>query len=344
MRRIISGFAAIAVATTTVVLAPAANASGVTISGKGSSFAANFMTKCIAKFAAATGDTVTYDPAGSGAGRTAYAQGTVDFAVSDVPYQDSDSSKPAAGSYLYVPLTGGPVAIAFNVAGVKNLRLTPKVLSGIFKGTITTWADPAIVKLNKKSKAKLTAAGAISVIRRGTKSGTTQNVQAYLHTVADASWPAADGNWAGVTGTGAANSAALVDAVKATPGAIGYADLSDTVGNKLKFAALANAKGKFVKPTAKAGAKFLAAQADPGTNGIVALNFTKKIKGAYQLTIMTYMIAPKSATDKSATIRAFAQYAVKTCSNAPAYGYNSLKSGGKVAVYNRAVTQADYIG
>lgn len=344
MRRIIGGLAAVALATSTLVLAPSAQAAGVSISGKGSSFANNFISKCAAKFAATSGNSVSYDPAGSGAGRTAYAKGTVDFAVSDVPYQDSDTDKPTAGTYLYVPLTGGPVAIAFNVAGVKNLKLTPKVVSGIFKGTITTWSDPAIVKLNKKARAKLTAAGSISVIRRGTKSGTTQNLQAYLHAVADSSWPAADGNWQGVTGTSAANSAALVDAVKTTPGAIGYADLSDTVGNKLSFAALANAKGKFVKPTARAGAKFLAAQADPGTNGIVNLNFAKKIKGAYQLTILTYMIAPKSATTNSATVRAFAQYAVKTCSNAPAYGYNALKSGGKVALYNRAVTQADYIG
>jgi phosphate transport system substrate-binding protein len=220
------------------------------------------------------------------------------------------------------------------------------VLSKIFKGTITTWNDPAILNLNKTlpaaQKAKLT--GNISVIRRGTKSGTTQNLQAYLHTVADSSWPAADGNWAGVTGTSAANSAALVDAVKSTAGSIGYADLSDTAGNSLTFVALANAKGKFVKPSAKAGAKFLAAQADPGTNGIVSLDFKKKVTGAYQLTIMTYLIAPKSATATSDTVRSFAQYAVNTCSNSPAYGYNSLKSGKKVAVYNRARTQADYIG
>jgi phosphate transport system substrate-binding protein len=344
MRRIISGLAAIAVAATTIALAPTANASGVTIDGSGSSFAGNFMTKCIASYHASTGNTVNYTAGGSGGGRTAYANNTVDFAVSDVPYQASDSAKPADGSYLYVPLTGGPVAIAFNVSGVTSLKLTPVVLSKIFKGTITSWSDTAIVDLNKSAKAKLTAAGAISVIRRGTKSGTTQNVQAYLHAVADSSWPAADGNWQGVTGTSAANSGALVDAVKSTRSSIGYADLSDTVGNSLHFVALANAKGKFIKPSAKAGAKFLAAQADPGTNGIVNLNFTKKITGAYQLTIMTYLIAPKSATGKSATVRSFAQYAVKTCSNAPAYGYNSLKSGKKVAVYNRAVTQADYIG
>ena len=343
MRRIITAaLAAFAVLTSTLALAPAAQA-GESVTGKGSSFANNFMQACIVKYNAANtgGHTVTYTSTGSGTGKSQFASDAVDFAASDSAYS---SGYPTRG-YAYVPVTGGPVAIAYNKVGVKNLKLTPAILSGIFSGSITTWNDPAIVKINKSQAAKLT--GAITVVYRSGTSGTTQNLQNYLYQTVGGSWPAANQSWAGGSGTGAGTSAIMVTTIANTAGSIGYADVSvvASAGVRVKYALLKNAKGQFVKPTAKAASKFLAAQADPKTNGIVNINFKKKVKGAYQLSILTYLIVPTGrGTAEAAVVRDFSIYAVKVCGKTPAKGYVSLKSGTKKAIWARAIAQSKKAG
>jgi len=215
------------------------------------------MQKCAKEFNAKTGNTVAYTSTGSGAGLTAYKSGAMDYAATDTPW--AAGAAPTA-AFAYVPVTAGPVAIAFNLAGVKSVNLDPKTLSAIFKGTITTWNDKAILKLNPSAPAALK--GKITVVYRN-GSGTTANVQDYLNqTVGGFSATNGNKDWQGAKGAEATTSAVMVSTIKATPGAIGYADLAD-VNIKLKYAALKNGAGKFVKPTAAAAKAFISAQADP---------------------------------------------------------------------------------
>jgi phosphate transport system substrate-binding protein len=314
MRRTIASAVAAFAVTASLFAAAPANAAEVDITGSGSSFANNFVVKCAGKYQAATGNKVAYTSTGSGTGRKNLAAGTSDYAFSDAQYGAADA-KPS--KWVTVPVIGGAVAIVFNVAGVKDLNLDAATLGGIFDGSITTWNDPKIVKLNKKAKLP---ASAITVVYRNTKSGTTQNLQNYLQENIGGAWLPAEQAWKGVaTGASVALSTDMAYKVAHTDGAIGYVDLSD-IDTKVGKVALKNAKGKFVKPSIAAASKFLSKQT-VGSDGTIDINFTKKVTGGYQLSIVTYMMIPDATTAKGAAAKAFGIYAVTKCSKKPAKGY-----------------------
>jgi phosphate transport system substrate-binding protein len=334
MHRIITKSVAVfAIAASAIVAAPAAQA-GETVNGKGSSFANNFIQKCAKEFNAKTGNTVAYTSTGSGTGLSEYKKGAQDWAATDTPW--AAGSAPTS-AFAYVPVTAGPVAIAFNLPGVKTINLDPKTLSAIFKGTITTWNDKAILKLNPSAPKALK--GKITVVYRD-GSGTTANVQDYLNQTVGG-FAAADGDkdWKGIKGAQATTSAVMVSTIKSTPGAIGYADLAD-VNVKLKYAALKNGDGKFIRPTAAAAKAFISGQKDPGKNGIVTIDFKKKVKGGYNLSIFTYLVIPKGAANaaKGSVISDFAEYAITKCGKAPAAGYVGFDTKSKI--YVRALSNA----
>ena len=200
------------------------------------------------------------------------------------------------------------------------MRLDAVTASQIFSGTIKKWNDEKIAKLNPK--ATLPDKDFV-VVYRSSNSGTTQNLQNYFQENVGGAWPAANQAWIGVkTGSGQATSSDLVAKVKGTSGAIGYADLSD-VGVKLGKVTLKNAKGEWVKPSVASASKMLSAQ-KIAADGSIDMNFTKKVKGAYQLSIPTYLMIP-TAGDSAPAVKAFAKYAIETCSKKPAKGFAGFK-------------------
>ncbi|MEY2674820.1 MAG: hypothetical protein RL645_391 [Actinomycetota bacterium] len=325
MRKTSGLLATVAILGSALIAGPAAQAAPVSITGGGSSFAGGILTACAAAY---TTNNVTYTPSSSGTGRSNFANGSTTFAGSDAAYGATDK-KPAG--FVYVPVIGGPVAIMFNVAGVKTLNLDAATVGKIFSGKITKWNDAAIKKLNPK--AKLPDA-TINVNYRSSNSGTTENFTNYLAQNKAAGW-SKNQAWATASGqttpvgAGAATSSALADKVASTANSIGYADLVDIKKKSLTVAALKNGAGQFVQPTAQAAAKYLAAQSvDVKGKGIVTIDFTKKVPGAYNLSILTYMIAPTGSTDsvKAAAVKDFANYVVKSCAPAKAadLGYVAL--------------------
>ena len=317
MRRTLVSAVAAAAVTASLFAATPAQAAEVDIKGSGSSFAGNFLIDCAQRYTAGTGNKVSYVPSSSGRGRESFAKGTDDFAGTDALYGATEA-KPAA--FTAVPVIGGPVAIIFSVGGVNSLRLDAATTAKIFDGTITKWNDDQIKLLNPK--AKLPDKN-FTVIYRSSSSGTTQGFQEYLNENVGGSWPAASGTWAGVkTGSGVATSADLVAKVKATSGSIGYADLSD-VGVKLGKVTLKNVAGEYVKPTVAAASKMISKQYIDA-NGQMNFNYAKKVKGAYQMSLITYLMIP-TAGDKSPAVKAFAKYAIETCSKKPAKGFSGFK-------------------
>lgn len=319
MRKTAGIIAAIAITASALIAAPA-NAAGTTIAAGGSSFAAGMVFTCAANY---SGATVNYTSEGSGPGKTKFAAGTYDFAGSDSLYAAGTAPK----EFTYVPLLGGPIALAFNVAGVKNLRLDAAAVSGIFKGTISKWNDKAIVALNKG--VKLPDAVITPEYRSGT-SGTNNNFAGYLKANTASGWTQND-SWsisAGMAtpaGTSNGSSTILISSVKATPNSIGYVDLKDAISSGLNYAFLKNAAGQFVKPTAAASAKFLATQV-PNADGSVTIDWAKKVPGAYNASLFTYGIAHTSATTNGAAVKDFFNYMLNTCvpANATRLGYVAL--------------------
>ncbi|HXB92944.1 MAG TPA: phosphate ABC transporter substrate-binding protein PstS, partial [Puia sp.] len=123
-----------------------------TLIGAGSSFDNPLFSKQFSEYNKANGLKVNYQSVGSGAGIAQLTAKTVDFGASDAPMngkQDSALSSPA----VHIPITAGAVAMAYNLAEVKDtLLLTPAVLADIFLGKITKWNDPKIAAVNKGVK------------------------------------------------------------------------------------------------------------------------------------------------------------------------------------------------
>jgi phosphate transport system substrate-binding protein len=332
MRKTAGILAAAAIAASALIATPAHAVN--TITAGGSSFSGGLITLCAANYTAAT---VTYNPEGSGPGRSKFNLGTYDFGGSDAAYAATDA-KPA--DLAYVPLLGGPVALAFNVSGLTNLRIDAKTTGAIFQGTITKWNDPAIAKLNPGVKLPATA---ITPIYRGGSSGTNDNFSNYL-AQNGATGFSQSGTWSTATGksapagTSSATSSAVVSNIKSTEGAFGYVDLKDAITAGLNYAALKNGAGQFVKPTAAGAAKFISAQ-EVNANGTITFNFTKSVPGAYQASLVTYGLVHTTASAKSQDIKNFLSYMVNSCvpANATKLGYVALTGAVKakaVAILN----------
>ena len=117
------------------------------LDGSGSSAQESAMDAWRAGFQKAnSGVTINYDPAGSGAGVEKFNAGGVDFAGSDAALDPTkgevDAAKKRCGANaIEVPNYVSPIAAVYNLDGVDKLQLSPKMLSGIFAGTIKKWDD-----------------------------------------------------------------------------------------------------------------------------------------------------------------------------------------------------------
>ena len=309
------------------------------IVGNGSSFQDDFQQSCKNAFNADTktgggkalGITASYTKSSSGDGRTALNAGTADFAGTDST-GDVSTTLTSANS-VYIPIAAAPVAFFFNLktAGgtvISGLNLDSITLSKIFRGDITYWDNAAIKSQNATVALPHNL---ISVQYRSGDSGTSKNMFKFFNaTAAASSWNTGDGIWANgnkgaVVGTSNSGGSALVANVVATANSIGYADLSD-VSSTLKLVALKNAKGAYVKPTAAAATAFISGTGvlneDATYKGVYAIDWTKQITGAYQFTILTYMMAKTSGAGfdapHNASVKAYATYVVKNCTSNPA--------------------------
>ena len=292
------------------VLAGTSTASAQAITGAGSTFAAPIYGAWADASKAAIGITLNYQGNGSGAGQKMVTQRTVDFGGSDAPMA---ADKLATAKLLQFPSVMGAVDVAVNVPGVADgiLRLDGATLANIYLGGITTWNDPAIVKLNPGVKLPGLA---IAPVYRADGSGTTYVFTSYLSKVSPdfkskvgvdkaVSWPA---------GTGAKGTAGVAGAVKNTPGAIGYVESAyATPQNRLTTTQLRNHDGAFVRPSL---ASFAAAAAHADWAGVkdfaVDLN-DQPGANAWPIVSATFVLVPTNPSDptKGAAVVKFFDWA-----------------------------------
>src|ERR1700761_8548351 len=157
-----------------------------TLNASGSTFQTTFQQAAIQAIKSTEPNlTVNYGGGGSGKGRTDLASGVVNFAGSDSPIPAAEKAGFKGATILYFPVVIGPIAISYNLSGVKNLKLDGPTIAKIFDGTIKTWNDPAIKALNSGASLPSTA---ITIARRSDSSGTTQNFSEFLVKSAPGVW------------------------------------------------------------------------------------------------------------------------------------------------------------
>ncbi len=293
--------------------APGAGANDhATLSGAGATFPSTIIQEWIKHYkSVAPGVTLNYQPVGSGAGIQQLTSKTVDFAGSDVPLKDSEQAATGGpGNVVQIPWTAGGLAVEYNLPDVKDLRLSPAVLAGIFAGRVTRWDDSAIRADNPG--ARLPPAG-IQVVHRSDGSGTTQVFTEYLKAVSPEVWTFPTGkDWpAGTAGTGAKGSDGVTAAVKQSAGSIGYAELSFPRQAGLGVASIRNKAGQYVRPTA-AGVSAALGSAAMNPDMTLAANYTPEGAGAYPISTASYLMFYRSGADaaKDAALRHFAAWAL----------------------------------
>jgi len=255
-----------------VALLALAGASGLVaqdLNGAGATFPNPIYQKWSSEYADKTGVKVNYQSIGSGGGIKQLQEQTVDFGASDAPMSEAEMASAKGGAVLHFPTVLGAVVITYNVPELKApLRLTGEALADIFLGKITKWNDARIASLNPGVKLPSTD---VLVVHRSDGSGTTYIFSDYLTAVSEP-WKSGPGKGKDLqwpVGLGGKGNDGVAGQVKQTPGAIGYVELAYARQNKLAYAELKNAAGKFVAPTietttaaAAAAAKALPANTD----------------------------------------------------------------------------------
>ena len=222
------------------------------ITGAGASFPQPIYAKWSYDYNAATGGQVNYQSIGSSGGIKQIQSKTVDFGASDAPMTPEELD--AAGLIQFPTVIGGVVPIV-NIDGIEpgQLKLDGTTLADIYLGKISNWNDPAIKAMNPD----LTLPdAAITTVFRSDGSGTTFNFTDYLAKVSTdwkdsvgvdktVKWPTSS------TGAGGKGNEGVSSYVNRMKNSIGYVEYAYAKQNNMSHAALKNAAGNFVQPSAE---------------------------------------------------------------------------------------------
>jgi phosphate transport system substrate-binding protein len=254
--------------------------------------------------------TVNYDPVGSGGGREQFLAGGLAIAGSDAYLSDEELAKAkdvCKGDVVEVPVYVSPIAVIFNLKGVKELNLSPKTIADIFAGKVKTWDDAAIKADNPDATLPSTK---ITPVHRSDDSGTTQNFTDYLSKASEGAWTAEPGQtWPVKGGEAAEGTSGVVAAVTSGEGTIGYADESQA-GD------LGQAKVKvgdtFNGATPEGAAKVLdtskAVTGRAATDIAIDIDRTSTEAGVYPIVLASYQIACQTPAKDAELIKAWLTY------------------------------------
>ena len=277
------------------------------ISGAGATFPYPIYAKWADAYKKETGLGLNYQSIGSGAGIKQIQAKTVTFGATDAPLKGEQLDK---DGLIQFPMVMGGVVPVINIDGIKpgELVLDGDALAKIYLGTIKTWDDAAIKKLNPDLKLP---AQAIAPVYRSDGSGTTFLFTDYLAKVSpefkakvgsatSVRWPV------GIGGKGNEGVSATTSQAK---GAIGYVEFAYAKVNKMSHARMINAAGKTVQPeiasfqASAAGADW---KSQPGF-GVILTNqpgdSTWPISGA---TFILIHKKPAKPADAAAALKFFA--------------------------------------
>jgi len=244
------------------------------LSGAGASFPSKIYQRWFADFAKEGGHRVNYQAVGSGSGRKAFLDETVDFGASDDPMKQGDIAKAKRG-LVQIPMTGGTIAFGYNMPGC-DLKLTQEQAVQVAIGEINNWSqvgcdDQAMTWVYRSDGSGTTAAftNSMKAFSKKWKLGVGKSV----------AWPVGIGNKgnAGVAGN-----------IRTTLGAIGYVNQSYIKG-EIKPAALENKWGDFVTPSVESGS--LALNGITLDENLAGTDPNPAAEGAYPIATLTWVLA-----------------------------------------------------
>ena len=257
------------------------------LSGAGATFPLPFYNVVFEKFAEVNGDVVAYGGIGSGGGVRNLRDKIVDFAGSDAFLSDKEMAEMAP--VVHIPTCMGAVVLAYNLDGVKDLKLSGEIIADIFAGNIKMWNDERLAALNPDVKLP---AEAIIPVFRSDGSGTTFVFTDYLTKVSPM-WREKFGAGKSVnfpSGQAAKGNPGVAGVIKQTKNSIGYVGSEYAFAQKIPYAKIKNQRGEIVEPNA--------ASISAAASGVIPADTRCSItnadaKGAYPISTFTWMIIYK---------------------------------------------------
>ena len=273
----------IAIAALTALIAPVH--AGQRLSGAGASFPSKIYTRWFADFSKENGGhRVNYQAVGSGSGRKAFLDETVDFGASDDPMKQVDINKSKRG-LVQIPMTGGTIAFGYNMPDC-DLKLTQEQAVQVAIGEINNWsqvgcADQKMTWVYRSDGSGTTAAFANSMqaFSKKWKLGVGKSIP----------WPVGIGN---------KGNAGVAGSIRTTLGSIGYVNQSYVKG-EVRAAALQNKSGEFIKPSVESGA--LALNGITLDENLAGTNPNPEAKGAYPIATLTWILAYETGNGRKTT-------------------------------------------
>jgi phosphate transport system substrate-binding protein len=295
-----------AAAMTGIMLGAASVASAaVRLQGAGATFPNPIYQRWVSEYQKQHPDVqIDYQSIGSGGGIKGITQKTVDFAGSDAPMSKKELEA-VGNNVMHIPTVAGGVVPAYNLPGFNGeLKLTGEVIADIYLGKIGKWNDPKIAAVNEGANLPDLA---ITPAWRTDGSGTNFVFTNYLATQSEefkttvgtgksVEWP---------RGQGGKGSEGVTAIVQSTPGAIAYVESNYATQNKIAFALMKNASGKFVKAspaTVSAAGKGAAAQMKPGALNVNLWN--QQGDDVYPIAAFTYLIVYKDLNNLASAQKA----------------------------------------
>ena len=257
------------------------------LSGAGATFPLPFYNVVFEKFAEVNGDVVAYGGIGSGGGVRNLRDKIVDFAGSDAFLSDKEMAEMAP--VVHIPTCMGAVVLAYNLDGVKELKLSGEIIADIFAGNIKMWNDERLATLNPD--VTLPAESIIPVFRSD-GSGTTFVFTDYLTKVSPM-WREKFGAGKSVnfpSGQAAKGNPGVAGVIKQTKNSIGYVGSEYAFAQKIPYAKIKNQRGEIVEPNA--------ASISAAASGVIPADTRCSITnadaaGAYPISTFTWMIIYK---------------------------------------------------
>ena len=257
------------------------------LSGAGATFPLPFYNVVFEQFAEVNGDAVAYGGIGSGGGVRNLRDKIVDFAGSDAFLTEKEMAE--MPEVIHIPTCMGAVVLAYNLDGVKELKLSGDVIADIFAGNIKKWNDERLVALNPG--VTLPAESIIPVFRSD-GSGTTFVFTDYLTKVSPM-WKEKFGAGKSVnfpSGQAAKGNPGVAGVIKQTKNTIGYVGSEYAFAQKIAYAKIQNQRGEIVEPTSASISAAASGEIPADTRCSIT---NSDAAGAYPISTFTWMIIYK---------------------------------------------------
>lgn len=209
--------------------------------GAGAILAKNLYQRYLTAYQSETGNEIRYKSMEGSKAIAQFVEGTVDFAVSDLPPTREDRSQlEQKDGTIVLPTAALPIAVIYNLQEESApVSLSRENLVKIFTGKVSSWnqidpnlptTDIKVVVRSDRSSANYTLTNYLSAITNG-------EIEAKLYP-----------DWGFDVFVSVTDASRVTGEVRRTDGAIGYVGAILARGNSLPIAKIQNKSGQYVLP------------------------------------------------------------------------------------------------